>query len=78
LRADDQDSLRHEALDWLLIFGERHLRLVLRQYVDHYNRQRLHLALDLHPPQPATAVGSGPVLREQRLYGLINEYRRAA
>ena len=54
------------------------LRSVLRQYVDHYNRQRLHLALDLHPPQPATAVGSGPVLREQRLYGLINEYRRAA
>ncbi len=71
-------TLRHEALDWLLIFGERHLQFVLRQYIDHYNRQRPHLALDLHSPQPAAARGSGPVLRQQRLYGLINEYHRAA
>src|SRR6266699_620766 len=33
-------TLRHEALDWLLIFGERHLRLVLRQYIEHYKHQR--------------------------------------
>ncbi len=65
-------------LDWLLIFVERHLQLVLRQYIDHYNRQRPHLALELHPPQPAAARGSGPVLRQQRLNGLINEYRYAA
>ena len=71
-------TLRHEALDWLLIFGKRHLQLVVRQYIDHYNRQRPHLALDLHPPQPAAAPGSGPVLRQQRLSGLINEYHRAA
>ncbi|HEV2036242.1 MAG TPA: integrase core domain-containing protein [Candidatus Dormibacteraeota bacterium] len=71
-------TIRHEALDWLLIFGERHLRLVLRQYIDHYNRQRPHLALDLHPPQPPAAGGSGPVLRQQILNGLINEYHRAA
>jgi transposase InsO family protein len=68
-------TLRHEALDWILIFGEHHLQLVLQQYIDHYNRQRPHLALDLRPPQPAAVVGSGPVLRQQRL---INEYHRAA
>ena len=71
-------TLRHEALDWLLIFGERHLQLILRQYIKHYNRQRPHLALDLRPPQPAAGSGSGAVLRRQRLYGLINEYHRAA
>jgi len=71
-------TLRHEALDWLLIFGERHLQLVLRQYIDHYNQQRPHLALGLHSPQPAAANGSGPILRQQRLNGLINEYHRAA
>jgi putative transposase len=71
-------TLRHEALDWLPILGERHLRLVPRQYMDHYNCQRPHLALDLRPPQPAAANGSGPVLRRQLLNGLINEYHRAA
>ena len=70
-------TLRHEALDWLLIFSERHLRLVLQQYLDHYNRQRPHLALDLRP-QPSAAHVKGPVVRRQRLYGLINEYHRAA
>jgi hypothetical protein len=71
-------TLRHEALDWLLIVGERHLQLVLRECIDHYNRQRPPLALDLHPPEPAARPGTGPVLREQRLNGLINEYHRAA
>jgi putative transposase len=71
-------TLRHEALDWLLIFGERHLQLVLREFVDHYNRERPHLALDLHPPQPASGSHTGPIVRQQRINGLINEYHRAA
>lgn len=71
-------TIRHECLDWLLIFGERHLQRVLGQYIDHYNCQRPHIALHLRPPQPTAADGSGPVLRQQRLNGLINEYHRAA
>ena len=71
-------TFRHEALDWLLIFDEAHLRAVLRQYIDHYNRQRPHLALGLHPPEAITGRGAGPVVRRQRLYGLINEYCRAS
>ncbi len=71
-------TLRHEALDWLLIFGEQHLRVVLDQYTEHYNRQRPHLALGLRPPEADAAEGKGPVCRRQLLYGLINEYHRAA
>ena len=71
-------TIRYEALDWLLICGESHLRLVLRQYIDDYNHQRPHLALDLHPPQPAGSHVSGPIVRQPRLGGLINEYHRAA
>jgi len=56
----------------------RRATLVLRQYIDHYNRQRPHLALDLQPPQPAATRGSGRILRQERLGGLINEYHRAA
>ncbi|MEV2272004.1 integrase core domain-containing protein [Nonomuraea africana] len=33
-------SVRRECLDRMLIIGERHLRHVLAQYADHYNRHR--------------------------------------
>jgi len=36
-------SVRRECLDHLIIFGEAHLRRVLRAYSDYYNRTRTHL-----------------------------------
>jgi putative transposase len=35
-------TLRRELLDRALILGERHLALVLREYLIHYNRHRPH------------------------------------
>jgi transposase InsO family protein len=35
-------TLRHELLDRILILGERHLALVLREYLNHYNGHRPH------------------------------------
>jgi putative transposase len=35
-------TLRRESLDRVLILGERHLTLVLREYVIHYNGCRPH------------------------------------
>jgi putative transposase len=49
-------TIRAECLDWLLIIGRRHLATVLRTYTAHYNRERPHRALALHPPEPATAT----------------------
>ena len=45
-------TVRTELTDRMLIFGERHLRSVLVQYSAHYNRQRPHRTLQLHPPRP--------------------------
>jgi hypothetical protein len=45
-------TVRDECLDWLLILNRRHLERVLRVYVDHYNRERPHRALELRPPDP--------------------------
>jgi transposase InsO family protein len=45
-------TLREECLDWLLILGRRHLERVLREYVEHYNRERPHRALGLRAPSP--------------------------
>jgi putative transposase len=74
-------TVRVECLDWLLILNRRHLEHVLRVFVDHYNRQRPHRALDLRPPTTDSEQGSsrsGAIHRRDRLGGLIHEYYRAA
>jgi putative transposase len=74
-------TLRAELTDWLLIFGQRHLRLLLNEYVRHYNTQRPHRGQQLRPPRPehTTQEVEGPnIVRRPILGGLINEYRRAA
>ena len=40
-----------EATDRMLIFGERHLRIVMAQYARHYNGRRPHRALQFQPPR---------------------------
>ena len=45
-------TIRAELTDRMLIFSQRHLRVVLAEYVRHYNGQRPHRARDLRPPQP--------------------------
>lgn len=37
-------TLRRELLDRILILGEQHLAMVLREYLDHYNGHRPHQA----------------------------------
>jgi transposase InsO family protein len=75
-------TIRTECLDRLLILGERHLRAVLDTYVDHYNHQRPHRGLDLHPPNgPPPDVPLAPadtIVRRDRLGGLLHEYYRSA
>jgi putative transposase len=66
----------------MLITGERHLRLVLGEYADHYNLHRPHRALQQAPPAgrpvPPAAGASVRVLRRDRLGGLIHEYSQVA
>jgi transposase len=38
-------TVRQECLDWMLIWGRRHLERVLDEYVRHYNDQRPHRGL---------------------------------
>jgi hypothetical protein len=58
-----------------------HLERVLRVYLDHYNRERPHRALELRPPEPDERRDISLVCeahRRDRLGGLIHEYCRAA
>ena len=75
-------SARRECLDGMLITGERHLRLVLAEYVDRYNVHRPHRTLRQRPPagrdRPPTLDANVRVVRRDRLGGLIHEYAQVA
>ena len=75
-------SARRECLDRTLITSERHLQLVLDEYVEHYNTHRPHRALQQNPPagrvHPPIEMTSMRILRTDRLGGLIREYVQVA
>jgi len=78
-------TVRQECLDWMLIWGRRHLERVLDEYVQHYNDERPHRGLALRPPR-GIEVRAGPdavtvaarVGRRDRLGGLVHEYYQVA
>jgi putative transposase len=74
-------TARTECTDRMLIYGERHLRSVLVQYADHYNRHRPHQSRQQRPPDQGDQLPPPLDLTVQRgkaLGGVINEYHRAA
>jgi putative transposase len=74
-------TARTEVTDRMLIFGERHLRVVLAGYEAHYNGRRPHRGRQLHPPRPdhpPADLFQTRIKRQPVLGGLINEYQRAA
>ena len=74
-------TLRRECLDHMMITGPRHLDVVLREYVQHFNTRRPHRSLRQCPPAGGTPSGSAAavrVLRRDRLGGLLHEYLQVA
>ena len=74
-------TARTEVTDRMLIFGQRHLRMILAEYEVHYNGQRPHRSRQLRPPRPdhpPADLSKKQIQRRPLLGGLINEYERAA
>jgi putative transposase len=75
-------TVRRECTDRMLIAGERQLRVVLDEYVRHYNDHRPHRTLGQQPPNPppprSPELALTGVNRRPILGGLINEYAQAA
>ena len=57
-------SIRRECLDHFIVFGEAHLRRILRNYARYYNDIRTHRSLDK----------DAPVSRPVQRTGIINSY----
>jgi Integrase core domain len=76
-------SCRRELLDRTLIWNQRHLMTVLREYEDFYNTHRPHRTLNqaapLRPlPDRVTDLDHFRVRRRDRAGGVIHEYRLVA
>jgi len=78
-------TLRRECLDFLIPFGEEHLRRVVRIWQDHYNEARPHSQLGPGLPQPPPSLPAATIIghalpRDQRIVarpilgGLHHEY----
>jgi putative transposase len=77
-------SIKSECLGKLVPLGERHLRLAISEFVEHYHLERNHQGLDnrlittVVVPTNDNADPDAPVERRERLGGLLNYYCRAA
>jgi putative transposase len=76
-------TLRRELLDRILVLGERHLDLVIREYSTHYHRHRPHQSRQQRPPdietQPVQDVANLRFVRRKTVVaGVINEYHHDA
>lgn len=73
-------SIRRECLDHTIIFGDNHLRRVLKEYFRYYHQSRTHLGLekDCPEPRPVESPDSGKNQAEQMVGGLHHHYYRQA
>ena len=75
-------TVRRECLDHVIVWDERHLRRVLREYVAFYNAVRPHQALAQEPPagprRLLRPLGASRIIAEPVLGGLHHVYSWAA
>ena len=72
-------SIKHECLNRVIPFGERHLRRMITEFIEHYHRERNHQGLGNELIDGAPPVNAlHRIHRRQRLGGLLNYYARAA
>jgi transposase InsO family protein len=69
-------SIRRECLDHVVVFGERHLRHLLRSYATYYNTARTHLSVNKDAPMPRTIHAVGRIVPTPFLGGLHHLYVR--
>ncbi len=69
-------SIRRESLDHLIVFGEAHLRAVLKAYASYYNEVRTHLSLEKDAPDFRSTQKIGSIEAIPILGGLHHQYVR--
>jgi putative transposase len=72
-------AIKSECLNKMILFGERHVRYVVSEYMEHFLRERPHRVLGRRIIEPETPKpADGEVLCRERLGGLLKTYYRQA
>ncbi|QDU30261.1 Integrase core domain protein [Anatilimnocola aggregata] len=79
-------SIQQECLDRFVIFGEKHMDHVCREYLEHYHSERPHQGIGIgnellvrkHNLKPAEAILLNEIQCSERLGGLLKSYQRKA
>jgi hypothetical protein len=75
-RAQQLRDLGVNCLDYVVVFGERHLRHLLESYQRYYNEARTHLSLDKDAPVSRAVEADGSIIAKPHLGGLHHQYVR--
>jgi putative transposase len=73
-------SIRQDGLEHVMVLNERHLRRMLRSYVDYYHTWRVHRSLDMDAPdpRPVQLPKMGSIMKLPEVGGLHHHYERKA
>ena len=73
-------SLKSECLDRMIFFGRKSLEKSVREYVEHYHRERNHQGLEneLIEPEREDSAVVGTIECRERLGGILKYYHRRA
>jgi transposase InsO family protein len=69
-------SIRRECVDHLVVFGEMHLRRILRSYAWYYNEARTHRSLNKDAPMSRPIQPIGRIVSHALVGGLHHQYVR--
>ena len=69
-------SIRRDCLDYVVVFGNRHLCHLLKSYQKYYNESRTHLSLSKDAPVSRGVQAVGHILCLPILRGLHHQYVR--
>ena len=69
-------SVRAECLDWMIVFNQKQLRNIMREYVKYYNTVRPHQGIGKVPDATSVENATGRILKEPLLFGLHHRYYR--
>ena len=77
---------KHEVLNHFLVFGEKHLRYILGQWLDYYHQHRPHQGIgnillkdrDTSPPEELWDAVPGEIVCHESLAGLLKHYEYKA